>query len=549
MKKYSIGIDFGTLSARAVIADTSSGEPLSYESVFYYPHGVIDELCGKALPAGYALQHPKDYTDALEFLLSDVVKNNDVSAEDIVGIGIDFTACTVLPVTKELEPMCMLERFSGDPHAYAKLWKHHGAKKYVPEIERAAIESGEDILLLSGGVMTSEFMIPKIYETFRESRELYDQTHLFMNAGDYIASLLVGKRPIHSAAYASIKEHYDGERGAYPSKRFFSLLHRDLENVVEQKLNPSISPVGSSVGTLCPEWAQRCGLHTGIHIAAPVIDAQAPFGVSRVEDGSMLLIMGTSGVIAMLSSSPKRVSGVISQGLGSVAPGLMTLESGLAAMGDLYEWFVRSCVPSSYEREAESLGMNIHKYLRSLASKKRIGESRLIALDWWNGSRSVVCNDRLSGMLVGMDLSTRPEDIYRALLEASAFALRRICDNYREQGIAVESLVATGGIALKDELLMQICADVLDLRIDVMRSLQATAFGAASFGAVAAGVYDSISSAARSMRRPIERSYEPIRENVEAYEKIYAEYVRLYNYFGKESSVMENIHNLGSENI
>ncbi len=536
MKKYTLGLDFGTLSARAVLVDTASGEALEHESVFSYPHGVMTELCGRALPKNYALQHPDDYEEALVFLLCDMVvaaKKNGISPESIVGIGVDFTTCTVLPTDKQGVPLCKQERFANDPHAYVKLWKHHGAEKYLPEINKAVAAAGTDMLDCSGGVMSSEFMIPKIYETYVESPEVYDATALFYNAGDYVCSRLAGGASCHSMAYASIKEHYDKSLGGYPSREFFKILGGEgFENVVEEKLNPHLNQVGERIGGLSHEWAERTGLSAGIAIAPALIDAQSSFGAAGLSDGSSLLVLGTSAVFAVNTSSKEKVRGVLSQGVGSAIPEMMTLESGLSAMGDLFAWFVDNCVPAHYTDAAKARGMNIHAYLRSLAEQKKVGQSGLITLDWWHGNRSVIQNDRLSGMIVGLRLSTPPEDIYRALIESTAYGLRRIMENYEEQGVAVKNIVAAGGIAYKDEMLMQIFADVFNRDIHVIASQQSASHGAAVYGATAAGVYANVIDASAAMRCGILRTYSPIAENSAAYERLYTEYKKLYEYFG-----------------
>ncbi len=539
MKKYTLGLDFGTLSARGVLVDTENGETVAHESVFSYPHGVMTELCGKALPKTYALQHPDDYEAALKFILCDMVaaaKENGISPESIVGIGVDFTTCTVIPADENGIPLCKQEKFANNPHAYVKLWKHHGAEKYLTQINEAVAAAGGEMLDCSGGVMSSEFMIPKIYETYAEAPEVYAATKLFYNAGDYICSCLAGGASCHSMAYASIKEHYDKSLGGYPSREFFKILGGEgLENVVEEKLNPHLNEVGERIGGLSHEWAERTGLPEGIAIAPALIDAQSSFGAAGLSDGSSLLVLGTSAVFAVNTSSNKKVKGVLSQGVGSAIPQMMTLESGLSAMGDLFAWFVDNCVPAHYMDAATERGMNIHAYLRMLAAPKRVGQSGLIALDWWNGNRSVIQNDRLSGMIVGLRLSTPPEDIYRALIESTAYGLRRIMENYEEQGVAVKNIVAAGGIAYKDEMLMQIFADVFAREIHVIASQQSASHGAAVYGATAAGLYDNVIDASAAMRCGILRTYSPSEENSRAYERLYCEYKKLYEYFGNST--------------
>ncbi len=541
MAKYSIGVDFGTLSARALIADVENGAIIGNAKTFEYPHGVMTELCGSALPDGYALQHPKDYTDALDALIPTLITENTISSDDIVGIGIDFTACTVLPLDKNGVPLCLDPDFEHDPHAYAKLWKHQGANKYTDRIESIAAKYG-NMLKITGGVLSGEFMIPKLYETYVESPAVYAATKKFINAGDHIASMLVG-RYVHSASFATIKEHYDNtSKAGHPPREFFAEIDGGFADVLD-KLGTEIDAVGDSCGSLTPEWAERLGLGTHTQVAVPVIDAHGSFGAVGIEDGKAVAVLGTSAVLAVISSGKCYVPGIHSHGYEATAKGLMTFEAGIRAMGDLYAWFVENCVPAEYERRAAECGMGIHSYLRSLAEKKRVGESGLIALDWWNGNRSVIPNDKLSGMIVGMRLSTRPEDVYRALIESTAFELRRVYENYVSHGASIKSLVATGGIAAKDPMLMQILCDVLGIKIDCLTHTNATALGAAVWGAAAAGVYPDLESASAKMKLPITRTYTPTEENVQAYDALYRRYVELYDYFaGGTNKVMEFLY-------
>ena len=539
MRNFVIGIDFGTLSARALLVDARSGVPLEKNSVFVYPHGVINRIGELQLPKDYALQDPDDYEKAIEFLLRDIVEKNGVAASSVVGIGVDFTSCTLIPLDDKGCPLSKNERFSSRPHAYVKLWKHHGAEKYLPHINEAVTANGGKMLESTGNAMSSEFLISKIYETFAEDREVYENTSLFINAGDYICSILAGGASVHSMAYAVIKEHYAKYRGGYPSKEFFASLAPGLKNVVNEKLNPHLNEVGECVGSLSKEWANRTGLNEGIAIATPLIDAQSPLAAMGLETGKVLMILGTSAVMAVNTDRDVLVNGVLSKGVGSCAPDVITFEAALSAMGDLFDWFVKNCVPSSYEKSASEAGLNIHEYLCSLAEKRRIGDSGLVALDWWNGNRSVIPDDRLSGTIVGLRLSTKPEDIYRALIESTAFAMRRIYENYIDGGIRIDEIWATGGIAYKNPMLMQIFADVFGKPINLLACAESACLGAAINAAAAAGEYVDLFEASKNMRCGVSRVYAPINENVEAYENIYRKYLELYEGFGRSEFMHE----------
>lgn len=537
-KKYSIGLDFGTLSARAVIADVSDGTPIECESVFFYPHAVITKFNGTPLPSNYALQNPKDYIDALKFLLCDIIKKSKIDASCVVGIGIDFTDCTLLPVDADMTPLSMLEKYKNEPHAYAKLWKHHADEKHTSRVRDALLLHGKSFLSVTGDKMTSEFMLPKLYETYCEAPSVYADAYKFISAGDFIASLLIGKRLIHSKAY-SAKQHYVGD--AYPSRELLSAIDEGFADAYLQKTVTTLSSIEGSVGHLSAEWSALTGLSTSVAVASPVIDAHAAITASGIEEGISVLSLGTSAVFETVTSKSTHVRGALAISNDSVAEGFTTVEAGLAAMGDLFDWFIKNQMPEIYALEARRLGLNPHQYLRSLAEKQKIGEHGLIALDWWNGSRAITLEDGLSGAIIGLRLSTKPEEVYRALLESTVFELRRISDCFAEQGIVTERIVATGGIAFKDPLLMQICADVFGKPVELLDSLYATALGSAVYGAVASGEYQSVREASKKMRRPIALTYYPIKENHDAYEKIYMQYLRLCEYFSNENNRI-NLH-------
>ena len=544
LKKYVIGIDYGTLSARAIIADAENGNILPHKTSFTYPHAVMTELAGKPLPSDFALQHPRDYIDALEALIPELIEKNQVPAQSISGIGIDFTACTIFPLGKNGSPLCFDTRFEENPHAYSKLWKHHGADKYAPLFEKAATGDNSYLPGMTGGIISGEFLFPKLYEIYKDAPEVYESTSVFVNAGDYIASLLT-KNNIHSMAYAVIKEHYDNYGGkGYPHESFFEGVENGFSDILS-KIDKNLQSVGSSAGRLCKEWADRLGLTEETAVAVPIIDAHGALSAAGIEDRRAAIAIGTSAVIAVMTSDYSLVHGIHSQGYEATAENLFSLEAGVRAMGDLYDWFVKNCVSAEYERRAKESGMNIHAYLRSLAEKKKIGESRLIALDWFNGNRTVIPNDKLSGMILGMTLATRPEDIYRALIESTVFELRRVYDNYVESGVKIDSIIATGGIPLKDPMLMQILADNLNMPVACLESTEATALGSAVYGATAAGIYQTVAEASRRMKQPIAKTYYPITENSRAYDRLYREYCTLYDYFAKgDNKVMERLHDM-----
>lgn len=529
-KRYTVGLDFGTLSARGVVLDLQTGDALAEDSLFVYPHGVFHTPGGVGGNPDFALADPDDYIAALEFLLCDLPRKNRISPAEIEGIGIDFTACTVLPVDADGVPLCRDPRFADNPHAYVKLWKHHGAKDLTDRIESVARAFGESFPDRTGGRVSCELMIPKLLETLEKAPEVYRATDRFMNAGDFLVRVLTGKE-VHSTAFASIKEGWDPVIG-FPKRAFFAALNPEMEDLIGTKLREKVDLAGSCGGRLSKAWAEKTGMDTDTAVAVPVVDAHAPMAVAGIGDGVLALVVGTSGCLCMNYSAAKPIPGVMSCGMNAVAEGKMTYDAGLSAAGDLFDWFVRRCVPGNYEREAAERGIGIHALLREKAIRKAPGESGLIALDWWNGNRSILGDSHLSGMILGLTLATPPEDIYRALIEATAYGVRRVYDNYAEQGVPVREVMVTGGIAEKDPMLMQIYADVLGCELKLLDSRQPTALGSAVFATVASGRYPDIGAASRALHGKTSVVYTPDPGRQAQYEALYREYLTLHDYFG-----------------
>ena len=544
MKKYVMGIDFGTLSARCILVDTENGKETA-ESVMNYPHAVMDEHLpsGENLPPNYALQHPKDYLDALSFTAREAVKKAGITADEVVGIGIDFTACTLLPIDENGTPLCMKEEYENEKHAYVKLWKHHAAQDEADEITALAEKRGEAWLSNYGGRISSEWMLPKILEVLRENPEIYSKTHRFTEAADWLSLMLTGKET-HSAAFAGYKSMWNAKSG-YPSNDYYKELDPRLDGIVGTKISTNILTVNETAGVLNAQGANITGLKEGTPVALPMLDAHAAMpALNIVDSGNLMLIIGTSSCQILNSDEEKEIEGICGFVKDGVIPGLTTYEAGQAGVGDIFDWFVKTSIPEKYENEAREKGIGIHKLLRNKAKKLRPGESGLIALDWLNGNRNILGDANLSGMILGATLQTKPEEIYRALIEATAYGLKIIVNQYEKYGIEIKSIVAAGGIAQKDEMLMQIYSDVLDREIAVAGTSQAGALGSAIYAAVASGVYKTVKEAATKLSKPNSKVYKPIPENTEIYNIIYNEYKTLHDYFGKENPVMKNIQKL-----
>ena len=537
-KKYTIGIDYGSLSGRAVLVDVASGEELAF-SVLEYPHGVMIEHLPDSdvpLPPDYALQHPQDYIDVLSHTIPDVLRQTGVSPDDIIGVGIDFTACTILPVFADGTPLCFKDEFKQNPHAYVKLWKHHAAQDKANRLNEIASKRGETWLKRYGGKISSEWEIPKIWQVLDDDPVLYQKADRFIEAADFIIWQLTGKETRNSctAGYKAMWHKKDG----FPGDAFFKALDPRLEHVVNEKLSRNIIPLGQKAGEICDYAAGLTGLTVGTAVAIANVDAHVTVPAVRMnKPGQMLVIMGTSTCHILLGDDEKMVPGMCGVVEDGVLPGFFGYEAGQSCVGDHFAWFVENCVPQAYFEETKVKQINIYKLLTEKADRLKPGQSGLVALDWWNGNRSVLVDVDLTGLIVGLTLQTKPEEIYRALLEATAFGTRMIIDTFIENGVPVTELFAAGGIAEKDKFMMQIYTDVTNMQIKISGSPQAPALGSAIFGAVAAGKarggFDSAFEASQAMGKIKELFYRPIPQNVEVYDKLYAEYKLLHDYFGR----------------
>lgn len=550
MTKYTIGVDYGTQSGRAVLVSLSDGKEVA-DHVTPYRHGVIDEVLpesGVELGHEWALQHPYDYIEVIKNSVPAVLNESGINPEHVIGIGIDFTACTMLPIDESMQPLCFRDELKENPHSWVKLWKHHAAQVEANKINEIAENRGEKFLPRYGGKISSEWMLAKVWQILDEAPEIYEETDQFVEATDWVISQLTGTfiRNSCTAGYKAIWHKQDG----FPEKEFFKALDPRLENLTDTKLRGEVASLGTRAGTLTDVMAKLTGLPEGIAVAVGNVDAHASVpAMGVVEPGKMVMAMGTSICHMVLGNQEKEVEGMCGVVEDGIISGLYGYEAGQSAVGDIFEWFVEESVPAYVQKAAEELNLNVHEYLEQKASEYKPGESGLLALDWWNGNRSVLVDTELGGLLLGMTLQTKPEEIYRALLEATAYGTRTIVDAFNKSGIEVNELYACGGLPQKNQLLMQIFADVTNLPIKIAASKHTPALGAAMFAAVAAGKeaggYDSILDAAKNMARIKDKVIQPISENVVIYDKIYGEYKRLHDYFGRgENDVMKRLKSL-----
>ncbi len=436
MPKYAIGLDYGTLSARAVMVNIETGDTIA-QSVYTYPHAVMETHLpdGTPLQPNWALQDPQDYLEALVDTIQNVVIKSKVMPEEVVGIGMDVTSATILPVYKDGTPLCMTEKFKSNPHAFAKLWKHHGAEPEAVFIDQVARDRGEEWLDYYGGKVSSEWTIPKILETLRYAPEVYYEADYFLEVMDWLTWQLTGELSA-SACAMGYKAFYF--RGAFPSKDFFKALDPRLENLVEDKFPQTILPIGSRAGGLTASLAEAMHLNPGTPVGTPIIDAHASVPGGGVgKPGEMMIIMGTSSCHLMLSEKDSKIQGIQGIVKDGIMPGYYGVEAGQACVGDHFAWVVDNCMTAEYAADAKDLGMNGHQYLTMKLQGYKAGKSGLLALDWFNGVRSPLMDFDLNGLLIGMNLQTKPEDIYLAMIEATAYGTRVIIENYEKAGVPV----------------------------------------------------------------------------------------------------------------
>lgn len=537
-RKYAVGIDYGTESGRAVLVDIADGSIVA-TAVHQYKHGVIDEQLPDTdvqLEPDWALQDPNDWVEVLKTAVPSVMEESSVDPEDVIGVGIDFTACTVLPTTADGTPLAVLPEWREHPHAWPKLWKHHAAQPEANKLNEMAREMDQAWLDRYGGKISSEWFFPKIWQVLNEAPDVYEAAERYIEAADWIVWQMTGNETRNNctAGYKAIWSKQEG----FPPKEFFKALDPRLENVVDRKMSRDIDFLGDRAGGLTEEAANWMGLKPGTAVAVGNVDAHVSVPAATViEPGRMVIIMGTSNCHMVLSKDEYNVPGMCGYVADGIIPGYFGYEAGQSCVGDHFAWFVENCVPAEYEREAESQDMSVHELLESKAAQQVPGEHGLLALDWWNGNRSVLVDVDLSGLLIGQTLATKPEDIYRALIEATAFGTRMIIETFEENDVAVDEIVATGGLPERNKLLMQIYADVTGREVKIAASPQTPALGAAMWGSVAAGKaaggYDTIEEASAVMAGLRAERYSPIPEHAAVYDKLYEEYVILHDYFGR----------------
>jgi L-ribulokinase len=521
-ERYVVGVDYGTLSGRALVVRVSDGAEMA-SAVHEYRHGVMDSALtatGVALPPDWALQDPQDYRDVLREAVPAALAMAGIDPADVIGIGTDFTACTVLPTLADGTPLCEVPELRPRPHAWVKLWKHHAAQPHADRINELAHERREPWIGRYGGKISAEWEYAKGLQILEEDPEIYARANRFIEAADWIIWQLCGEetRNVCTAGYKGILQD-----GKYPSQDYLSALNPGFAGFVS-KLDGPLLPLGARAGSLTAQAAAWTGLTEGIAVAVGNVDAHVTAAAARaLQPGHLVAIMGTSTCHVLNGARPAEVAGMCGVVDGGISAGAWGYEAGQSGVGDIFAWYVEQCAPEGY---------GSHERLTELAAAQPVGAHGLIALDWWNGNRSLLVNHDLSGLIVGLTLATRPADIYRALLESTAYGTKMIVDAFAGAGVPVSELVIAGGLT-SNALLMQIYADVTNRPLSIIGSAQGPALGSAIHAAVAAGAYPDVHKASETMGRVERGVYQPDPVRAVAYEALYAQYRLLHDHFGR----------------
>jgi L-ribulokinase len=547
-QKYSIGLDFGTLAGRAILVNNTNGEEVS-EAVFQYRNAIISEYLPNTtikLATGYALHDPRDYIEAVPTLLKELIDNANINSEDVVGIGVDATASTIIPLDDNYEPVCFQERFRDNPHAWIKLWKHSTTQSQAQRLNAVAKELGEPCLNNCGGKISAEWYWPKMMEVAEEAPEVFRATAYFVELGDWIVYLLTGKRQ-RGEAIAAIHGQWDKQYG-YPSLDCFKRVNPLMaEGLIKNQRLP-ILPLFARAGYLTADMALKTGLSSTTAVSTANSDSPISLlGLGITGEHKASLVLGTSSVLIVLSKQKHFVQGAMASSVPDAAiPGFYSNNFGQPAVGDVFDWFVNHMVPYKYYLEAADNNQSIFQVLNRRIATLKPGQSGLVALEWLNGNRSILQNMDLSGLIVGLSLTTTTECIYRSLVEATAFGIKKMIRAAEQSGITINEIHTCGGIAKKSPEIMQIYCDILEMPMYTVTSNQVNAHGSAIMGAVAAGAdhggYDSVTEAVNAMRCAPYKQYEPNVAHQRAYRELFAHYEYLHQLFGQNyTNLMVNL--------
>jgi len=543
---FTIGIDYGTNSVRALVVDTTNGNELG-SCIFEYPSGKNGILLD---PTDHMLarQHPEDYLEGLESsikgALAQASANPDFSGDKVVGLGVDTTGSSPMPVDERNVPLATQEKWKANPAAQCWLWRDHTSHLEAARITELAAAHRPHYIAKCGNTYSSEWFWSKIWHCLNTDRPVFDAAYSWVELCDWIPSVLAGvgdpRQVQRGVCAAGHKALYSAYWGGLPDKEFLSLLDPALADL-RDRLYESAHDADTPAGVLCKDWASKLGLPAGIPVAIGEFDVHYGAIGCGVQEGTLVKVIGTSTCDCCVVPADKKaadIPGICGIVKGSILPGFYGIEAGQSAVGDIFKWWVEGVCGGD---------ANLHAELTNEAKHLHPGESGLLALDWNNGNRTVLVDPLLSGVILGQTLHTTRAEIYRALVEATAFGARAIIERIREYGVPVDRIVCAGGIAEKNPMLMQIYADVSGCTMQIAGSSQACALGAAVSAAVIAGVHRDFSSAQRAMTSLKAMSYSPIPENQAVYEELYRIYIQIHDAFGGVntyadlSGVMKNL--------
>lgn len=539
--RYSIGIDFGTGSGRVLILDTESGNIVG-KHIVKYRSNVEQNLINKEIPHTFSLQNAADYMEVLVEGIPRAMREAKINKNQIIGLGIAFTSSTSVVADKYLNPLNFQKRFENNPHAYVKLWKHHGASNEAENMYKIAQANNNNWIKNYGFNVSSEWLIPKVLELKNSSPEVLKEATYIMEGGDWIVSCLINEN-VRSNCARGFKAFWNEKEGF--SYDFFEKTDTNLPKIVQEKLEGRLVKIGEQAGIIAPNMSEKLNLPKNLPVAPAIIDAHSSLlGIGSIKKKQLTMVMGTSICHLMLHDQQKSIPGISGSVKDAIAPKLFAYEAGQSAVGDLFEHVIER-IPKSYSEDAVKRNISVYQLLEEKAAAKKPGETGVISLDWHNGNRSVLSNSDLSGVLVGLTLKTKIEDIYRAYMESTAFSAKKIIETYEKWGMQIDTIFAAGGLPQKNNLLMQIYADVLNRPIQISSSDYASGIGAAILGSVSGGAHSTIEDAVNYMKQPILKTIFPKYENVVIYKKIYEIYKELHDFYGiKQVSIMEQLKKL-----
>jgi L-ribulokinase len=548
--KFSIGIDFGANSLQTVLVNIATGEEAA-SATYKFPHGIItDQLPGTdiSLDPGWALHHPDDYLIGLKRTVPNLLRMSGISSDQIIGIGIDFQGSTVIPTTDQGKPLAVLEEYRDEPHAWPMMWEHLAAQNKATLLTQLATDRFEPFLDRYGGQINAEWFFPKVWQIQDENLSIYHAADRLIEATDWVVWQLTGEetRNLSAAGYKALWSKSEG----FPLEPFFAAMDDGLTNVIDNKMKREILPLGQKAGELTEDAAKWLNLKPGTTIATGMIGPQTAVPAASIaEPGKMALVLGSVFKLLVLSKKEYRVPGMSGMVEDGIVPGLIGFEAEQAGGSNHYNWFINNGIPGEYLRVARKQKISIHKLIEEKAQQLEPAESGLVALDWWNGNRSILADKDLTGLILGYSLATKPEEIYRALVEATAFGTRKIFETFIASGVPINEIIIVPNNSCENPLLYNILANVTRMEIKIADSSHPCALGSAIYAAVAAGKenggYDVIQDAVRKMARLKEKTYIPNNNDKKTYNRVYSEFTLLHDYFGYgHNNAMKRLRNL-----